>query len=164
MTAAAIIAHYERNKLPIPPDVLRELPPQNIPAGKIIFDELKNKGRKIRQPKQPNKTEAEFLLMLQSEWRPDSFFPKLATIKFEGIRLKLADGLTYMPDFFCTRARPDHTKIGSAFIYRPICYESKGPWIDGDAIPKFKMAREIHGCWCDFEMWQKLDGQWNRIH
>lgn len=74
-------------------------------------------------------------------------------ITFEGVTLRLAERLRYTPDWFCERWEN---------INRPVFFEVKGAWIDGDSIPKFKMAREQHK-WADFELWQKKAGQWTRL-
>lgn len=104
----------------------------------------------LRQAKGPNKTEAEFGRILEA--RKTSYgAAEFKKITFEGATLRLADRLRYTPDFMCE-------SVGGSVMF----FEVKGGWIDGDSVPKFKMAREVHK-WASFEMWQKKKGSWSRI-
>jgi hypothetical protein len=156
MTAAGIVAHYARLNMPIPPDVMREITPAvGCIGGKpVTVPDVK----KLKQPKQPNQTEREFGMMLRArrvKMEKESW-PEFDRVQFEGARLRLADALTYTPDWMCTQ----YSTVDE--LHRVTFFEVKGRKKWDDAIAKFKMAKEIHK-WARFEMWQKLDGQWSQI-
>lgn len=98
---------------------------------------LNKPAKRIRQSAKPvmNGLESEFYMRLICEIPPNK-------IKAQAVTLKLANGLRYTMDFF---AFHDGQMRG---------YEVKGDWIDGDSVPKLKMAAsmwpEIH-----FELWWK---------
>lgn len=94
-------------------------------------------ANRFRQSSKPtmNGLESEFYLRLICEIPPNK-------IKAQAVTLKLANGLRYTMDFF---AFHDGQMRG---------YEVKGDWIDGDSIPKLKMAATM---WPEiqFELWWK---------
>ncbi len=91
-------------------------------------------GPRIRQKTGPklNKLEEALLLHLRA------LHPG-AEVEPHAVKLRLANGCTYEPDFLVqfTDAR------------RPLIYEAKGPWVDGDAFVKLKVAASKHR-WADF--------------
>jgi len=107
-----------------------------------------------------NKTEREFSLMLERDKRCGVIDGWM----FQGIKLRLADGCWYTPDFMAWKVIevPDLAHIYRAVDglkqYRkfviPTIYEVKGAHIWDDAKVKFKVAKE-HCTWASFEMWQK---------
>jgi hypothetical protein len=93
-----------------------------------------------------NQTEREFSLILEARKRRG----EIDGWAFESVKLRLADGCWYTPDFFVWG------ECGNGF------YEVKGRHIWDDAKVKFKVAREEHK-WATFEMWRKIDGRWTQI-
>lgn len=79
--------------------------------------------KRLRQSSKPvmNKLESDYYKVLQR------VFPG-CEIKIQAMKLKLATGLNYTPDFIVF----GHTHL--------VAIETKGKWIDGDSIPKLKMA------------------------
>lgn len=148
-----VVAHYSRLGLAPPAELFASVGTVVMPniAGPVSI-------KPPRRSKEPNQTEREFGAMLERRKRAGEF----ETVQFEAVRLKLAPGLTYEPDWFCTRPltsvfsqRPRH--------HRPCIFEVKGRKKWDDAIAKFKMAREVHK-WAHFEMWEKLpDGRWQQM-
>jgi hypothetical protein len=98
----------------------------------------------VRKPRM-NKTEVEFSYVLEARKRAG----EIDGWAFESVKLRLADGCWYLPDFMAW---------GKAFTF----YEVKGAHIWDDAMVKFKVAREQIK-WATFELHQKLNGQWTRI-
>ena len=106
-------------------------------------------GKKERKPRGPNKAELRF----KSEILRKVFLEH--EIIFEGLRLKLADGVVYVPDWV--------TRTTEKNVY---CYEVKGPFIrnPGRARTKYLIAKEQWPCFV-FQAWQylgKKDG-WREI-
>lgn len=148
-TPSQVLAHYSR---------LGIAPPANLfgSTGTVVvanrIDPIKIKPP--RRSKEPNQTEREFGAMLERRKRAGEF----ESVQFEAVRLRLAPGLTYEPDWFCVSDRPHHEYKTKLFIF-----EVKGRKKWDDAIAKFKMAREVHK-WAHFEMWEKLpDGRWQQM-
>jgi hypothetical protein len=98
-----------------------------------------------RRQKQPNKTEAQMHEILVRRLG-------VINVIFEGVTLRLADNCRYTPDFFCTTAG------------RPLIVEVKGGHVWDDSIVKFKVAKQMHESWADFEFWQKIKGTWTWVH
>ena len=96
--------------------------------------------RRIHQDKPMNKLEEEF-----GEWLARTF-PAYRRYP-QAIRLKLANGVTYTPDWFC----PDILKF----------YEVKGPVNRDDAVVKLKQAPHEHP-WARFSLvWKdESTGEW----
>lgn len=92
-----------------------------------------------------NKTESEFGLILKAQY-PD------AVIWFEQIKLRLADGCWYIPDFI------RYSALTGEFCI----YEVKGRHIWDDSKVKFKCAKEQYPHF-EFQMHQKKAGQWTRL-
>jgi hypothetical protein len=98
--------------------------------------------KRIRQSSKPlmNKLETEFHAELCSRF-PD------VPIRCQAMTLRLANGLRYTPDFV-------------VFNHWLAAYEVKGPWIDGDSVPKLKMAAAMFPdvgfwlVWKDAGKWQ----------
>jgi hypothetical protein len=107
--------------------------------------------REILGPDKMNQTEREFSFMLEAKKR-------LAEIEwwaFEAIKLKLADGAWYTPDFMSWGTDDNYGKVITF-------YEIKGGFIREAAMVRFKVARQRFR-WADFQMWQKVDGRWTHI-
>lgn len=118
-------------------------------------------GGKLRLSRQPNKTEAEFGLILEVRRRKGEF----RTVEFECVTLRVGDGAKYTPDWFC---EPEGWglvggDLDAAFDGRLRFFEIKGPQKWDDAIAKFKSAVDRYGRWARFEMWDKIDGHWRQI-
>ena len=88
------------------------------------------------------RVEIDFEVRLKTDW------PQM-TILFEMVKLKIDERCWYTPDFF----------IPQLLTF----FEVKGPYVREDSLIKFKAARVIHN-WAVFQMWQKKDGIWERIH
>lgn len=103
--------------------------------------------KKPRCRKPMNGTETAYSLILEARVRRG----ELTKWEREGITLRWPDGMTYSPDFYVLH--PDGRK---EFI------EVKGPWIEEDALVKFRAAR---ACWTEFffAMWQLDKGSWVQI-
>jgi len=97
-----------------------------------------------------NKTEAEFSLLLEAQKRKG----EIDGWMFEGVKLRLADGCWYTPDFMTW------SFAGKSVLLR--FYEVKGAHVWDDAKVKYKVARH-QIAWAKFECWQKLQGQWRRL-
>ncbi len=93
-----------------------------------------------------NKTETAYSLILEARKRRGD----IARWEREGMTLRWPDGMTYTADFTVW-----HT--GGILLI-----ETKGAWIEGDALVKFRAARAY---WPEFqfEMQQCKKGQWERI-
>lgn len=88
-------------------------------------------------------TEAEFEAMLREKHPSDA-------ILFEPIKFRLGEKCFYCPDFF----------VPALMTF----FEVKGGHVFEDSVIKFKATKEIHSSWASFEMHQKKDGVWRRIH
>lgn len=77
---------------------------------------------------------------------------------FQGIKLRLADGCWYTPDYTAFRSVSSDFDNGCRLTF----YEIKGRKMWDDAKVKFKVARE-QITWADFELWQRVDGRWTRL-
>lgn len=117
------------------------------PATKALVDQLP-KPKNPRRAKQPNKTEREMYERLKRQ-------AGVVSATFEGVTLRLADNCRYTPDFFCQR--------GPSPLLRPLFVEVKGAHAWDDSLVKFKVAKEMHGSWADFQLWRKQKGEWSRI-
>jgi hypothetical protein len=104
--------------------------------------------KKLRLPKEPNKTEREFSFILEAQKRRGEIF----RYDYEGITLRWFD-MKYTPDFVVF--------IGSA-VHSIKFIEVKGPHIWDRDIVRFKGARAY---WPEFqfELWRKRQGKWDRI-
>ena len=91
-----------------------------------------------------NKLETRFSEYLAERYPSDNWHPQAVT-------LKLANGLRYYPDF---------VNFNLATVY-----EVKGEWIDGDSIPKLKMAASVYPE-LNFILvsWDKKVNWWNFEH
>jgi hypothetical protein len=114
----------------------------------------KAKLPELKKGKQPNKTEAEFGRILES----DKQRGKIIRYEYEGMTFRWL-GMRYTPDWIVVCDRVVSTD--------PYCFfkaiEVKGGHIFDRDIVRFKGARAL---WPEiaFEMWQKKSGQWNRLH
>jgi hypothetical protein len=121
-----------------------------VGLGKILSDE----EAAVYKRRQMNQTETEFSRMLETKRRND----EIDGWRFEPVRLKLADGAWYKPDFMSWRSVSSEDDHGWHIGF---C-EVKGPIIREAAMVRFKVAREQHP-WAEFEMWQKNASGWQRI-
>jgi hypothetical protein len=118
----------------------------SIPSGSVANPD---KVQKLRQGRQPNKTELDFERRLESQ----KLRGEIVDYKFEGITIRLADNCRYTPDFFIVVSL-DPLKLRIA--------ETKGGHIWDDSKVKFRVAKEQNP-WAEWEMHQKKAGQWSRI-
>jgi hypothetical protein len=103
-------------------------------------------SKRIRQSSKPkmNKLETEWLQVLQSAYDG-------CPILCQAVKLELATGLWYTPDFFVSAS--------VSYPEKSIAWEVKGPHAFGGALEKLKMAARVHP-WCKFYLVWKLDGAW----
>lgn len=124
-----------------PPERLEDAPRVNTAAA---TGERKAEAQ-IKTPKQPNKTEAEYGRILESE------FPGCPVI-FEGIRLKWGGDMHYTPDWL---------------VIRPgkwLLIEIKGGWIWSRDSVRFKGCKAEWSEHFEFRLWQKSAGTWARLY
>lgn len=136
------VANQDRRSMP--------QPCMDIGTGKIVQPGPTSKesgAKKERKPRGPNKTELRFY-QDHIAWRS----PVKAV--WEGIRLKLANGVIYVPDWVM------FSVITESVGYEPVqitCFEVKGAFIrnPGRARTKYLVAKEQWPCF-QFEAWQYL--------
>ncbi len=130
----AMNAHLFGPSAPPPPKVTATNP--RLPPGEPA-------KKRIKQSQAPvmNKLETRYYEVLKQ------IFPG-APIKIQAMTLKLANGLRYTPDFIV---------FGK---HRMVAIETKGKWVDGDSIPKLKMAAAV---WPEIQftlVWEDGAGHW----
>jgi hypothetical protein len=122
---------------------------EHIPTPPSLGRELKDKvAKRLRQDSKPllNKLETEFYNNIKD------LHPGLP-VRAQAKIYRLANGLTLRPDFTAS-GWPDQNDI-----LIETAWEVKGPWVDGDAFGKLKMAASV---WPEVRwilVW-KEDGQW----
>ncbi len=132
-------------------------------------------NRKLREHRKPNKTEAEFGLILEAKKQKG----EIEYYGFEEITLRWAD-MEYTPDFFVIRRQEfvprwydeknkhgmvwydEKNKHGMATLIEAVYIELKGAHKWEDSIIKYKAAR-ARFTWARFEMHEKRDGRWSQI-
>lgn len=95
--------------------------------------------KRIRQKTAPklNKLESEYSSILRPK------YPETSVIFEQAVKLRLANGLTYTPDFVVT---------GEA---HPVSvYEVKGPHAFDGALDKLKMAASVYRHWFFWLVWK----------
>lgn len=105
----------------------------------------KPKGRRAM-----NRTEAAYALILEAKKRSGM----IVRYGWEEITLRWPDGMRYTPDF-CVW----YPNVPNELVF----IETKGPFIEGDALVKFRAARAF---WPEFEfkmMQRAKDKTWSRI-
>lgn len=120
----------------------------------IDFAEIKV----VKKPKM-NKTERAYAAMLEMMKRNN----EIIDYKFEGITVKLGNGVRYTADFMVIRTTQ---KVGEYFDQRSVAlelHETKGPYIRDDARIKFQCARTQFP-WFKWKMMQLKEGSWSEIH
>jgi uncharacterized protein DUF1064 len=101
----------------------------------------------LRGRKQMNKTESAFALRLEAmKSRGD-----IRRADWEGVTLRLPDGMSYTADFFVT-----------ANDGRLILIEVKGAWLEDDAVVKFRAFR-AYFTQLTFQFWQCKCGEWRQL-
>lgn len=110
---------------------------QMLVGGAVEAKRIKQRGR------EPTKLEMEWERLLRATER--------RFIRAQSLTFKIANGLRYTPDFTCLIDGET----------RPVAYEVKGKWIDGDSVPKLKMAAHEWPDWIFILVW-KEDGQWKQ--
>lgn len=93
-----------------------------------------------------NKTESAYHLILMAQVRRGV----IDRVDREGVTLRWDDGMTYTADFAC------YTSGKLTLV------EVKGAWIEGDALVKFRAARDKWPMFI-FEMQQCKRGSWTRL-
>lgn len=107
---------------------------------------------KPRGRKGMNKTEASFATRLEAQLEAD----EIISYAREGITLRWPDGMTYTPDFAALR------RIAGTPYHDLLLIETKGAWIEQDALVKFRAAR-AHWVFFAFEMWQLKKREWSQL-
>lgn len=139
---------------------------QPAPAENVV--DHPDHVQKIRVPKGPNQTEAEFGRILEAQKQRG----EILRYEYEGVTFRWSD-MRYTPDWFVVEALAilRETQVreqnyiwsvpGPAY-YRLKSIEVKGAHIWDRDIVRFKGARAM---WPEiqFEMWQKKAGQWTRL-
>jgi hypothetical protein len=100
-----------------------------------------------------NRTETEFSYILEKQKRDG----QIDGWAFEPVKLRLADGCYYTPDFMTWLAQDAWPSF-----WRIVFYEVKGAHIWDDSKVKFKVANEQIQ-WAEFQMHQKINGQWTKL-
>ncbi len=117
------------------------------PAKKTAGGLAKPRGRR-----KMNKTEAAYALILEAKKRAG----EILRYEWEGVSLRWPDGMVFNPDFAVWSADSTTGSIELSFI------ETKGAFIEGDALVKFRAAR-AHWPEFDFQMWQLKKGLWTQL-
>lgn len=116
--------------------------------------------KRLRQDSKPrmNKLEERFYLeKLMLDYREE-------TVLIQAVRLELARGIWYKPDFFLPAAFSRMPSgAGSGRHRGAIAYEVKGPKVFRGGFENLKVAARVH-TWCRFFLvWQdEDDGSWQR--
>lgn len=122
----------------------------HIPAGRPVASK-----RRIRQKQGEilNELEKRFLAKLVADYGPQPMFA-------QAIRLELARGTWYKPDFFLPAVLPS-VECGIDHCRRAIAYEVKGPKAFRGGFENLKRAARAHQ-WCRFFLvWEDVStGQW----
>lgn len=138
MTLAQVEEHQRKHGFTLHKDPIELVVPKPIRGGRL-----------------PNKTEAEFGLILQAQKTKG----EIVRYEFEGIRLKwgvdekTGNAMWYKPDWFV---------VVRLIPLAMLCVEIKGEHIWDRDVVRFKGARSAHPEF-EFEMWQKAQGLWNRL-
>ena len=110
-------------------------------------------AKRLRQSSEPvlNKLEERFLLKLKKDYAGQE-------ILAQAVRLELARGIWYKPDFFLPQGSKDIVDGVT-----PIAYEVKGPKVFRGGFENLKVAARVHG-WIHFYLvWEdKQTGAWQR--
>ncbi len=144
--------HPEQMKARLAKTVRREASGGQIQAGDPQVEKrpmaasegLKSPSRRIRQSSAPlmNRLETAFHEHLKLKYPNTDWHP-------QGVTLKLCNGLRYSPDFLSFDLK--------------LVFETKGKWIDGDSIPKLKMAATVYPelrfwlVWRDAGVWREQE-------
>ncbi len=105
-----------------------------------------------------NKTEAAMIPLLEARKQAG----EISRYEWEGITLRWPDGMRYTPDFAVWRNGWMKSDGITAHWQDMLFIETKGAFIEGDALVKFRAAR-AH--WPEFlwEMWQRKKGAWEKV-
>lgn len=144
MSLADIQAHQRKHGFPVSGEPV-------VPSAAVAAapEPVKRKAGGLAKPrgrKGMNRTEAAYSLILEAKKR--AF--EVDRWEREGITLRWPDGMTYTADFVIW-GPPGITLL-----------EAKGPWIEQDALVKFRAAR-AHWPEFAFEMWQLKGGAWTQL-
>lgn len=108
------------------------------------------KVKALKKARQMNKTEHSFACLLAAKVARG----EVVYFRYEGAKLLVGEMSYYCPDFLVIRKGNE----------RPLFVETKGPFVREDSVAKWKAAKEIHGEWCDLEMWQRTkENGWQQI-
>ncbi len=140
-------------------------PPAALPTTRTVESTPKVKKRapglsKPRGRRKMNKTEAAFALILEARKRNG----EILRYEWEGISLRWPDGMVFTPDFAVWKENEyvDSSECDGA-VWKEVSFiETKGAFIEGDALVKFRAARAQ---WQEFtfELWQLKKGTWSKI-
>lgn len=144
---------------PVPPTAMNGPQPPKPSIGMSIppvaSEPAREKPKKAAGLSKPrgrkgmNKTEAAFALILEAEKRAGLW----QRYEREGLTLRWPDGMTYTSDFVAFAP-----ESGSPMTF----IETKGEFIEGDALVKFRAAR-AHWPEFHFKMMQLKKGSWEQI-
>jgi hypothetical protein len=128
------------------PDLLRRNPTLATEAGVKASHAVTVAREPVPRRGRMNKLEQAFEReVLEPEQR---VFGSIESWQFEGIKLRLADGAYYCPDFFCTTAHGQQCRI----------YEVKGHRYAA-GIVRLKVAADRFKCFA-FYLARKVKGEW----
>lgn len=130
-------------------------------SGLSVAPETKRAGGQKRVPglskprgrKGMNRTEQAFALRLEAMKQAG----EIVRHDFEGVTLRLPDGLAYTPDFAAWEP-----VLGSYSPPAMVLFETKGAYIRPDSLTKFRAFRAYFPQ-VRMEMWQLKKGQWTRL-
>lgn len=105
-----------------------------------------------RKRKAMNKTETAFAAILEAR----KLAGEISDWFYEGITLRLPDGMTLTPDFAVWMKNDD-----DLFVWHLM--ETKGAWIEEDALVKFRAFRHAFNAQFEWELWQQVKWQWKKI-
>ena len=111
-------------------------------------------GTIVRRPQRLRQSSKPLMNKLEQEWFDVLRFNTNSIVHCQGIKFKLANGLTYLPDFFCF----DWMSAGE--FARPTAFEVKGPWATDDAIAKVKMFATAYPEIRVILVWKDDNKQW----
>jgi hypothetical protein len=135
-------------------------------ASGAITHTYGTKKKRLRQDTKPvlNALETRFLAKLKREFeiisaKPEfkhEFWPEMGKIFAQAVRLELARGLWYKPDFFLPRGRLSRGQL------LPVAYEVKGEKVFRGGFENLKSAARVHP-WIQFWLvWEDESGVWQR--
>lgn len=143
-----------------PPVVAPKVKP--LKYANEVAEELARKeqpNRRLRQDQKPvmNKLEQRFF---DEKLKPD-YVLKGDPVLIQAVRLELARGIWYKPDFFLPAIQGDSSCLDEG--RKAIAYEVKGPKVFRGGFENLKVAARVHPWVKFFLVWEdKETGNWTR--